>query len=248
MFFCERRKKMAVIHSSNNELKRRIRKNNLTSLSAWIFFFVYMGFATTNDFFQLLFTLPLFFAMGMSYFFQYKNKILKVGLEGEVKALKLAKTLDDKYHVFTNKKITFQEQESELDLIVVGKTGVFVVEVKNFKGEIEGKEDERTWKQHKVGRKGTRYSQDFYSPVKQVGTHVYRLSKVLKEENIYTWVQGMVYFIHPDVKIDRVQSEGTPVLSPRNNFKNYIDNLESKVEMTDEKVDEIVTILKNHER
>jgi len=234
---------MATLHTSKNDLRKKIRQNNLISLGAWLFFFVYLILSTVNHWFLVLFTLPLFFSMGASYFFLNKNKILQIGLEGEEKALMLVKDLDDSYHVFSNISIRYEGQKSELDLIVVGKKGVFVVEVKNYRGEIEGKEDERFWKQHKVGRKGTRYTQEFYSPVKQVSTHVYRLSKILKSDNVYTWVQGVVYFVNNEVDITQVETNQIPVLSFDTPLVTYLEELDTKGEMTEEKLMSIITIL-----
>lgn len=234
---------MAVLHQSKNNLKEKIRQNQMVSVGAWLFFIVYMILSTVNEWFQMLFTLPLFFAMGTSYFFGHKNKILQVGLDGEKKALSLIKDLDDTYHVFANGEVKFEGQRSELDLIVVSQKGVFVVEVKNLKGEIEGNESDRFWMQHKIGRKGARYSQEFYSPVKQVGTHVYRLSKLLKAEGVYTWVQGVVYFVHEEVDIERVNSVHTPVLSSETGLHDFLRTLDKKEDVTEEKVERIVSIL-----
>jgi len=236
---------MATIHKTKNDLKKKIQQNTLISVGAWLFFIIYMILSTVNQWFQILFTLPLFFAMGTSYYFGHKNKILQIGLDGEEKALSVVSHLDSSYHVFSSGKVYYEGQESELDLIVVGKKGVFVIEVKNYRGSIEGKEEDRFWKQHKVGRKGTHYSQEFYSPVKQVGTHVYRLSKVLKQEQIFSWVQGVVYFVNEDVNIDRVETKQTPVLSVNNRFVDYVLSLEDKPEMTKEKIEEIAFILKS---
>lgn len=235
---------MAILHKSKNNLHEKIRQNNLISVGAWLFFIVYMIFSTVNQWFLMLFTLPLFFAMGASYFFGHKNKIMKIGLEGEERALAVISNLDNDYHVFTNGTVNYEGQESELDLIVVGKKGIFVVEVKNYRGEIEGKEEERFWKQHKIGRKGTHYTQEFYSPVKQVGTHVYRLSKILKDANVYTWVQGVVYFVSEEVDISKVETQNTPVLSLETKFTDFLTQLEDKEEMTYSKISEVVSIMK----
>lgn len=234
---------MAVVHKAENNLRKKIKQNRLIALGAWLFFFIYIILATVNQWFLMLFTLPLFFAMGTSYFFGHKNKILSIGLEGEEKALSVVSDLTEEYHVFCNGKIIFEGQESELDLVIIGPKGIFVIEVKNYRGYIEGKEEERFWKQHKIGRKGTHYTQEFYSPVKQVGTHVYRLSKILKSTNVYTWVQGAVYFVNEDVDLSGIDLNNTPIFSLKNPLSKYLNTLEDKSDMTEEKIDLIVSIL-----
>jgi hypothetical protein len=76
-------------------------------------------------------------------------------------------------------------------------------------------EASKNWGQHKVGRKGGKYSKSFYSPVKQVNTHVYRLSSYLKQQGAGGWVQGMVFFSNPQAEIN-VISQSTPVFDYQN--------------------------------
>ncbi|MFP7487250.1 nuclease-related domain-containing protein [Priestia filamentosa] len=160
-----------------------------------------------------------------------KLKINLNGLSGENKALKLVKSLPPDYTVFSNVTLLYEEQESETDLIIVGKKGVFLIEVKNHIGVITGKGDDKRWIQFKETKLGGKYANPFYNPTKQVKTHVFRLSGVLKEAGYPYWIQGIVYFVNPLVKIE-AYSKQIPLLTLKSSFKEYLDNLEPKRTVT----------------
>lgn len=173
-----------------------------------------------------------------------RYRIINIGIKGEEEALSLVSEISDDYTVFSNLKVEYENKESETDLIVVGKKGVFVIEVKNHNGKIVGGEDDKTWKQHKIGKKGGRYSADLYNPTKQVGTHVWRLSKNLRDQNMRTWVQGIVFFVNPEVTVD-VQTKNTPVLTLDKPFVDYLENMEVDKELDEQLVRKIVSFLKS---
>lgn len=122
--------------------------------------------------------------------------ILVSGISGERIATDVLSALPDSYTVFQNVIVPYGEKKSEIDNIVVGKSGVFIIEVKNHNGYIEGNLEDTYWTQHKVGRGGTCYENDMYNPVKQVGTHIYRLANYLRNRGVNTYIEGMVYFVN----------------------------------------------------
>ena len=129
--------------------------------------------------------------------------IKKQGVDGEdLTADILRDGLDDSYTVFQNSVITFEGKISELDLIVVGENGVFVIEAKNRGGTVVGGYNKDKWTQYKIGQKGGEYSSDFYSPVKQVSTHIFRLAGYLRQNGAPTHIDGAVYFANEDAKIE----------------------------------------------
>ena len=124
------------------------------------------------------------------------------GLVGEDAAAGvLAEGLNDSYTIIQNVVVTLEGKSSEIDLVVLGPNGIFVVETKNRNGVIEGGYDKDKWRQHKIGRRGGEYSAEFYSPVKQVGTHIFRLAGFLRQNNIRFHICGAVYFSNPEAKV-----------------------------------------------
>lgn len=133
--------------------------------------------------------------------------ILKAGIEGEEKALRLMELLPGSYHVYTNLIIPYNGKESETDMIVAGPTGVYIVEVKGHKGTISGDWSDENLRQEKEDR--SRTVKTFYNPLKQVGTHVYRLSNAFRQQKITCgWIEGCVLFVDDDVYLSVTDKAG----------------------------------------
>lgn len=177
-----------------------------------------------------------------------KIKILKSGLEGEVKASKIFSKLSDDYYVLSDLDIRVEDKISQVDSIVVGSNGIFIIETKNLNGVIEGSAEDKEIIQHKKSAKGGEYKKNFYNPIRQVGTHVYRVSEVLKMNKLNKWVQGMVYFTNNKCIVN-IDSDKIPVFSASEEgdkeILNYIVNYDNNAEIIskEEKV-KIVDILK----
>ena len=87
-----------------------------------------------------------------------KCQTLASGLEGEQAAAQVLCRLPDSYSCYQNLRVFYDGKESEMDMVVVGPTGVFIVEVKNQNGTIIGDWDQPYWTQEKIGQKGGQYS------------------------------------------------------------------------------------------
>lgn len=154
---------------------------------------------------------------------QNNINILKSGIEGELATANALSSLPAGYHIFQNAVIPSDEKTSELDLIVIGENGVFVVESKSRNGRITGNFSGTKWTQHKIGAGGGEYSVDFYSPIKQVGTHIFRLAHFLQSNNIKTHINGIVYFSNQDADVHISGNEGSiPVITKKSALKQHI--------------------------
>jgi hypothetical protein len=132
----------------------------------------------------------LFFGGGVAGgLYTKKAKILKSGIDGERKTQAVFSALPDTCTVISDLAITAEGKQSQIDNVVVAPTGIFVIEVKNMNGDIVGNGEDKQLSQHKIGRKCGEYSKTFYNPIKQVGTHVYRLKSLLRENGLNAWVQ-----------------------------------------------------------
>ena len=137
--------------------------------------------------------------------------IRRAGAQGEDLALKqLQKALPGNYHLFNNVVVTYQGGRSETDLIVVGPGGVTVVEVKNYSGEVQGTADASRLTHVKTGG-GT---ESVYNPMRQVATHVHRVSGYLKQNRQGVWVRGAVYFVNPRLKTGIAGRSEIPWFTP----------------------------------
>ncbi|MGF9796371.1 nuclease-related domain-containing protein [Brevibacillus agri] len=240
-----------VIHSKNSlsvQLKKQIFKQVLYLLGLPVAVFVCLILIRVLSDNRVLFmsvgTLGLF-AWAILNSIQYgKIKIVYSGLKGEKNTKKLLATLPDSYTVLSDIKVEVEGKSSQIDHIVVGPTGVYVIETKNMNGSIVGNESDHQFVQHKIGRRGGEYSKSFYNPVKQVGTHVYRLATYLKKHSLETWVQGVVYFSNPDAEVN-VNSGKIPVFSFEdgpNQIVRYVTHHEGET-LSTEKVKRIADLL-----
>lgn len=139
--------------------------------------------------------------------------ILSAGISGEKNALNLLRGLPDDYHVFANCAIRYKGGSSETDLIVVGPGGVSVVEVKNVKGHITGGCEDHQLDVVKTDQYGIKHEKQLYNPIKQVGTHVYRLAGLMRENGHRAWVRGYVLFSHPKTTVALSGECDIPVFS-----------------------------------
>lgn len=148
-----------------------------------------------------------FVFLGTGVFAARRNEVIRTGIDGENATAALIARLPKDYCGFQNVTVSYQGKTSEMDMVVAGPTGVFIIETKNHNGNIRGSYESAQWTQHKTGRAGGAYSKALYSPVKQVGTHVYRLAHYLRSHGCNVHVEAMVFFTNPLVT---VRLTGTP--------------------------------------
>jgi ribosomal protein L32 len=229
-----------VYRTENNKLQEDANKYLKWAIILIIPLALYMIAFVTTQFHFMGFghLMPMIvFGWPASYFFR-KYRTLQAGLKGERSAVEFLSRLPKGYHVFSNVKISFEKYQNELDLIIVGENGVFIVEVKNHNGQIVGDVTNDQWTQHKVGRKGTPYSKEIRNPIKQVRGQVMTLYKNFKSMNLNVWIQGVILFTNSDVGLQLNGKSDVPVLITED-LNDYITSYESKVRLNNHQIDEI---------
>jgi len=120
---------------------------------------------------------------GWYYFLLLQYRRFRAGIIGEQKVTKtLSAALSNEYSMFND--VTLESMASgNIDHIVVGPTGIFVIETKNYSGKISYYGD--NWEG--VGRK---------SPSRQARINAMRIKKILTSsaslESRPFWIQGIV--------------------------------------------------------
>ena len=134
-------------------------------------------------------------------FFVFKTKkqaaILAAGFKGEKEVLKLLSTLPKGYFVIPDATLFIGHKTAQIDYIVIGKSGVFVIETKNLNGIISGSIDSKTLLKTKTIKSGDTYNKQIYNPVLQLSTHMKLISELFCSNNIGLEIFGCVYFSHP---------------------------------------------------
>ncbi len=115
----------------------------------------------------------------------------RAGRRGEKAAIKaIQSVLREDDLLFTNVEISFEDKPAELDNVVVNSYGVFIIEVKNYRGRLYGNEDDYKWKKYKDDGYGNTFVKDVRNPIKQVKRQVYVLAKYLEYYGSHVWVEG----------------------------------------------------------
>ncbi|MGL5150068.1 MAG: nuclease-related domain-containing protein [Clostridium sp.] len=102
-----------------------------------------------------------------------KTKAEKIGEEGERRVNKKLNKLKG-YTVLKNILLKTDYGTTQIDHILIGPKGIFVIETKNYSGWIYGGEWDDTWTQIIYGKKTK-----FRNPVKQNYGHIMAVKKVL---------------------------------------------------------------------
>lgn len=160
----------------------------------------------------------------------------EIGEEGEELVRRvLGESVDGEKQVFNNYKFISNGKTVQIDHIFINKNGIFVIETKNYKGEIFGNEEQHEWTQ--VLAFGN-VENKFYNPIKQNKSHIYKLQKFLPK-NID--IISVVVFI--DADIEGVESNNVFNL----NELEDILNMDYGVTITSKQINYVANILRRYQ-
>jgi len=233
---------MAIIYQKANPLQKKARRYLTAGICFAIPLVLYMlaFFLYRFHFAGVYHLLPMLLFGWPAALLCRKYQILKAGLNGEKTALSTFSNLPDDYYVFTTVCSEFEGKKGEMDCLVVGRNGLFAVEVKNHNGKICAVEGEEYWEQHKVGQAGGRYSKQIRNPIKQTKRNIYILSQSLKNKGVRAWIEGLVYFTNKKVEIDYIP-EGC--YQSGDEINDYITSYIPKHSLSQEELKKVVAVL-----
>lgn len=137
------------------------------------------------------------------------------GVEGEMAVLKALGSLPDDYLVLNRVRLpdaTLPNGERELDFIVAGPTGLWVVEVKNTPGIIHVQPEEKHWPLVKRAGCGSSPSWNAVaSPLPQVRAQAEALARLLLIEGLMIEPRPMVVFAHAETGLEGSERSPVPV-------------------------------------
>ena len=108
---------------------------------------------------------------------------------------------------------------TEIDVLLIHSTGIFVIESKNYSGWIFGSEKSKTWTQTLRNGRGRASKEHFYNPIMQNNTHIKHLKKIV---GVHVPVYSVIAFSQrctlkdvtvesPDIKVINRQHIDTAV-------------------------------------
>lgn len=110
--------------------------------------------------------------------------VLDIGTVGELYAKDALQSLAGYKQFVSNCYVPKYDPKSdettftEIDLILLHESGIYVIESKNFSGRIFGSEGDRNWTQSLPGR-GKKRTYSFFNPIRQNKGHINQLKKYL---------------------------------------------------------------------
>jgi hypothetical protein len=130
-----------------------------------------------------------------------KHRTWGQGATGEeIVAEYLEEMLDSENLLINDVKIS--KDSGNIDHLVIGKHGIFVIETKTKNGAITCDGD--TWTHEQFSKEGTRYSDDIGSPSKQAKANTKELNKFFKEKYPKlsgVWINAVVVFANKNTKL-----------------------------------------------
>jgi len=132
------------------------------------------------------------------------------------------------YKLLSNVMIKREKGTSQIDHILLGRKGIFVIETKDYSGKIYGEQYSKYWTQKLNGRKNT-----FYNPIRQNYGHVKALEEVLNRRDIFI---SLIVFTNKS-KIKKVKSE-IPVIQVKM-LKKFIRKYKTDIGLSKDEISEI---------
>lgn len=147
--------------------------------------------------------------------------------QGEIEVNKILMQIKG-YKLLQDIMLKKENGTTQIDHILVGKKGIFVIETKDFNGKIIGDEDSKFWIQKLGGKEN-----HFYSPIKQNCGHVKAVEAVIKRKNICS---SLIVFTNKS-NIKEVKTN-TSVIQVKK-LKKYIRKYKSNIKLSKSEIDEI---------
>ena len=168
----------------------------------------------------------------------YQHEARRAGRQGEALATEIIwQALYEGDHLFTNVSIEYDGRPAELDNVIVNRYGVFIIEVKNYKGLIVGAEDDYEWRKYKTTSAGSVYEKTVKNPIKQVKRQTYILAHYLEENGARVWIRGYAMLLYGNSPV-----ESEYVLNGREDAERVIHTKDREI-LDAETVDRIVAVL-----
>ncbi len=195
-------------------LKRGVDKyvrSNIELTSSLLFlslliFILAMSLFVLNEFMYSmlgLIMLPLAYALGL---YAYQRHILwGSGVAGEGIVTRELEKLNDSYYLING--VVIPPNRGDTDHIIIGSNGIFIIESKNYGGEIDCDGD--SWSRYKTSRRGKKYDLSIGSPSRQVKRNAKVLKdfilkhekEIFKRKTPHIWIHSLLVFTNKNVKV-----------------------------------------------
>lgn len=135
-----------------------------------------------------IFFLTILLLLGVLLYVKKNSHKIKGSLGEKKVSAELSKLPKNEFIILNNILLIDGALTSQIDHIVISKTGIFVIETKNYSGLIYGNENAEYWTQFIF-----RYKIQFRNPIKQNWSHIYALKNILTDFKNIKYVPIVVF-------------------------------------------------------
>ncbi len=225
---------MRILKTSGNHLRKQTWKNLVKAILCFALFGIVFLPAVAHTLLymrielleELLLAVSLIPLTGF-YYFLHRYRIYRSGWEGEKRVAKLLNaTLSDDYFLINGLHF---HGEGDIDHIILGPNGIFVVETKNWRGIISCSGDE--WQ-----RQNNRPMSG--SPSIQVKKNATKLKRVIEDSlHFSTWIEPLLVFSNRHADL-RIRNPTVPVLK-LHQLPSYITSYKTSDHLSLEELEQI---------
>ncbi len=178
--------------------------------------------------------------------FRKKYNILQSGVRGEESTLKILKKLPRDFTVITNPVILNRGVKMELDFVVIGKNGVFIIESKNYRGVVSGNTSKQEWKQIKFGKNDKVYEKEISNPVRQAYRQSKCMEELFRDFNISATIYPVLYFVdgRTELKINDDADMNIAIFNNENKMLEFIRNTKGEKSVNQTESEKIIRFFK----
>ncbi|WP_366922068.1 NERD domain-containing protein [Metallumcola ferriviriculae] len=172
--------------------------------------------------------------------------IFDKGNYGEFLTFAYLEKLDGHHRLMTNLYIPKKDgSTTEIDLIMLSQTGIYVFESKNYGGWIFGDESSKNWMQILENKQ----KNQFFSPVWQNKGHISALKSAIELDNDSLYKSYIIFSERCTLKNIKVTSPSVKVIKRNALIKTIKKDIESSSNlMTIEEVDQLYLKLQRYAR
>ena len=184
---------------------------------------------------------------GIAYFILARRyNVLLSGIKGERSLAKIAKKHRGNYDIFINYPLQYKRSRSEIDMIMVGKNGIIIIEVKNHSGTVSGADSDEKWVQYKHYRDGKNTEAEMKNPIKQVTRQRDILKSILHSNGVDAWIDGVVYFSNPLIRLKlSLKNKASIVCAGEKELDKFISEYSAPRPLSKKDSEKIVEILRS---
>lgn len=207
--------------------------------------YVLLGQFKIHIAFPIMFLVLSVVLLAVFYAEKRKYAILSSGVNGEQETLEVLKKLPKNYTVINNPVLYNRGAVNELDFVVIGENGVFIVESKNYRGIICGKTSSQDWKQIKHGKNKT-YEKLVQNPTKQSHRQGKRMAEMFADFDITADIYPILYFVdaRSELKITDDAEVDVTIIKGGNQLVDFILNAKGKETVDDSERAKIIRMFK----